>query len=195
MAFKVFRIKYRDKENTRYSIDVQAITRSANSDNYSVPIIFISENKEYYHFEILIAYSWAIMTYGNNFLEIIGDENYSPFIRNFLMDFLFGKDLSELNGTQIKIPSDIEEKRIFINESGGLLNYDRDIEIIARENIFIRQTVLREAYFVQSKSGSLVMQELHDNVHYDLTCINVAINALKSKGYFFEDKNVLRLSY
>ena len=122
-------------------------------------------------------------------------DKYRPLIENLLKDFIFGKTIEELDKKEISIGmGDPIDKKIIKNKN-GCLDYQRNQNIVAMENKFAREIVLREMYFLQSAGGEHQAGDLQSKCHYYDTTLESAISALVSKKYleYYKEK-FLRLT-
>jgi DNA-binding MarR family transcriptional regulator len=116
----------------------------------------------------------------------LGTSGHSPLVTGMLRDELWGKSIDELkrlSESDIKMavhPRSKYTSRIVLMEN-GIYRFVRDTVIVAQENRFARDLVLRTIYDLYSSQGRLDAATLIKSCHYDETAIRNAIDALVSK--------------
>lgn len=190
-----FEIKFRDSSFKKYAIIICNLQQS--SDGHQVRVRIFHDGNSVAGFTIEFTGSW-ISTIGaySNFQEVLGTKEYSPLIANLVRDLIFGKILRNLNGMTISLHTASEySKRVFSNEN-GILNFKRDPVIVAKENRFARELVLRELYSIQSGRGPSSLKYVRDECSYYGNTIDNAIAALKDRGLIKEgNAETIRLSH
>lgn len=197
-----FEIPYRDKTGMKYNIIVnRIINRPSGADKDQIHIIIKQNDSTISRFFIEFGGSWNSINFGKEEISCkdIGTDEYSAFVTNLIKEYIFKKEFEELRNLDfsfIGFHSRSEyNKNIFKNPKNGKLNYRRDTEKQIHENIFAREIVLREAYFLQISRGSFTRNELHDQCNYYYTSIRTAIDTLIGDNIIIEpQKDILKLS-
>ena len=190
-----FELRYRDKSFAKYLIAISDIQHMSGGAHV---IVYIYHDETLIsRFKIEFSGTWISLNSNQSGLNksLLGNE-YSPLIGNLIKDYIFGKRMEDLNGNTISIHTGSEYSKSIFQNTNGILNYQRDPAIVAKENKFARKIVLRELYIIHTGRGPSSVKYIIENCNfYDFTLRN-AIEALKDKGFILSEKaDTLRLSY
>jgi len=190
---KLFDFPYRDRSYKKYNIEVCSVGKSGFDGNqFQVNIVQLSGEliKE---LRIEMSRTWRL---GRQIFT--PQNNFSPMLQNTILDFLYGKKIDEMPDNEV-IPFHFSSKyvsSIYENEKNKILNYRRNPAIVASENKFIRELVLRELYEAQIQEGNQDLNKFIHRCHFNNQTLTNAINALIDQGFVeYPNKQYLRLKY
>jgi hypothetical protein len=121
----------------------------------------------------------------------IGTNDYSSLIANLIRDYIFDKRVEDLNGRTISIESQSDFSRNIIKADNGILNYQRDLTIVAKENRFAREIMLRELY----GRGPSFLNDIYKKCNFYEDTLRYAVEALKDREFIRPGNNTLSLTY
>ncbi len=164
-----FEIPYRDKNYKKYTIEVRKLRQDARDGEFCNVIIF-HESDLCTSFKIffgrdLISKLIRKLLYQGDFGRLLGSDNNSPFIRNLLLDYLFGKELDSITD-EISFHTESPYLVNFDYSNDRIIRYKRNPKIIANENRFARKIVLKTLFDLQSNRNTMFL--LHE-CHYELS--------------------------
>lgn len=194
------KLKHRDKSGIKYEIDIIDRGYDENQDyNIAVSISDLNfTNKKYSDFFIIFKRAWILdnSDIENHRKYLFTTDDYSPLINYLIRDFMVGKDIHEVSKKNIIITDESEYSKRIVRGDNGLFNFSRDPVVVAKENRFAREIVLKDLYHINSSGGAQVIQQLFEICNYDTHVIRNAVDALISKGFIEIIKNQFyRLTY
>lgn len=191
-----FELRFRDNSYKKYVIKISDI--ASMNDGSQVSIRILQNEILIARFKIEFTGTWISINCGSRTLDKkhIGNDEYSPLIANLVKDFIFGKKIEELNDKNICIHTESEyAKSIFKNEN-EILNYQRDPTIVAKENRFAREIVLRELYTLHTGRGPSSFKLIVEKCNFYEQTIHNAIETLKDRQFIQpSNSDTLKLSY
>lgn len=193
MANIWFELKFREKLFDLYNL---TITKAFNTGiNSSISIFIEKNNKQVGQFNLELPIHWITQYYtGEDQLNYI-HSNVQRMVENFLRDYLYVNKIKNAIGNSISIFDLKDEIRDKIYIDNNKIDFERDPRIIAIENKFAREIVLRQLYRLQHKSGGPIDRNyFKKNCEYYPNSINGAIASLISKDYI-KDYDGYQLTY
>lgn len=204
---RLFVIPYRDRSYKKYNIEVCADERPGfDGKLFHVNILQLT-GEIVTSFRIEFARSWLLGRL------ILTSENDSPLLRKVILDFLFGKRIDAIPDDEV-LSFHSQSKyasSVFENQGNGILNFRRDPAIVASENKFIRELMLRELYVAQTEGGNQNIRKFKHRCHFNGVALgnaekvlidqnvverpNEKVIRLKSSGFFFVENNFLLSPY
>ncbi len=183
-----FQLDYRDNSFEKYVIRIDEYVMT--SGGIRIPIHIFRNGLPKYSFSILLSDSlfvkyFAIDEFGKN---KIGTDNSSNLIENLVRDIIFDKRVEDLKDKEIMIHANSEYSKSVFNDN-GCLNFHRDPAIVAKENRFAREIVLRELYKLNSKRGPTLRAHVVKECHFYTYPVVIAIDALLDRKFIASDAN------
>ncbi len=183
-----FELNYRDKSFEKYVIRVHNFEMKRGG--IEIPLYICHNGLPKYSFSILFRDSllrkyFSLDKFDKNKL---GAEGSSLLIENLVRDIIFEKRLEDLKDKEIMIHVDSDySKSIFYDN--GCLNFHRDPTIVAKENRFAREIVLRELYKLNSQRGATLRAHVARECHFYTRTVDNAIDALMDRKFVASDAN------
>lgn len=190
-----FQLEYRDNSFEKYVIRIDEYV--LNSGGIKIPICILQNGLIKYSFSILLRDSlfskyFALDDFNKN---KIGTDNSSQLIENLVRDIIFDTSAEDFNKKEIMIHANSEYSNRIFNDNGRL-NFHRDPSIIANENRFARETVLRELYKLYSQRGPTLRAHVVRESHFYTHTVANAIEALIDRKFIVSDaKHNMSLTY
>ena len=182
---KLFEFPYRDRSYNRYNIEVYKDDAFGfDGTQYSANINNISGGNIR---TIVIKIVAMSLPEG----KILNSNGYSPMLRDTLLDFLHGKKVKDLQKNEVLTFSRNCDytSSLYLSEKNGILKYRRDISIVASENKFIRELMLRELYKAQVEEGNQDLQKFKRRCHFIDQTLTNAFNVLKDRDFVEHNPN------
>lgn len=190
-----FELNYRDKSFEKYTIRVDNFERKRGG--IEIPLYVCHNKLPRYSFSIIFRDSllrkyFSLDEFDKNKL---GAEGSSQLIENLVRDIIFEKRLEDLKDEEIVIHVDSDySKSIFYDNE--CLNFHRDPAIVAKENRFAREIVLRELYKLNSQRGPTLRAQVVKECHFYIYPVAIAIKALLDRKFITSDASQnLSLTY
>jgi len=181
-----FTLKYRQSLNDIYYLYIAKGSEEFNDIRFTIGIQKLG--KLVGNFVFRITKFWLLNYFPTSEkIDALGylHSNAKQFLENILRDYIFEQKIENLKGKTISI-QDLKvsyQNKIYL-ASNNNLKYDRNPQIIAKENIFARELILKQLFLLQNNTGGPVNRTLLTEKceYYDNTIKN-AITTLISKGY------------
>lgn len=182
-----FQLEYRDNSFKKYVVQIDEPRTTRAGTEVLVHICHNTVPK--FSFSILFMERFLRKNFPEGTFDKskIGTSDHSALIENIVRDTIFDRKVEDLNDKKITIQIDSDYSRNIFQDENGLLKYKRNPEIVAKENRFARETVLRELYMIYSERGPSPRYRIVKECHFYVSAIQRAIEALKDRKFIDSD--------
>lgn len=192
-----FTLQYRETLQDKFNVMVSDLFKK---DINISTTIYISRDKERLG---IIRLNFPLYWLGNYYTKKhelhIYQERMKKLIENMLRDLLYEAKIKNILGKTISMDKlDKEHKNKIYKDDKGHLDFERNPQVIAKENKIAREIILRELFKLQNKIGQPITRDaLEKNCEYYYNTINNAIASLTSKNYikYYPDHKIYGLTY
>lgn len=185
-----FEFKYRDRSFKKYILRVSRIIYNSGIDGSLIRVQILFDGNLVSQFQIEFSGTWLSINTGERELShaTIGTLEYSSLLCDLIKDYIFDKPIEDLNKQTIFIDTQNEQSKRILKNPKGILTYHRYPAIVAKENKFAREIVLRELYMIHSVRGPSAHRLVIDDCHFYDQTIRNAIDALKDRNFVQDGK-------
>ncbi|MBC8204859.1 MAG: hypothetical protein H8E87_05035 [FCB group bacterium] len=192
-----FDIMYLDKKDNRYKFRFSQIKDDESRKSYLIHMEKFKDCENLGTTDIVLTWAW-LRVHGQEIERLRNLKRIDdfPVIRSFFLDYFHKVKIDKIEKEIVFSSEGKFEDRIFINEQQKL-DFKRDPMIVAEQNRFAREIILRELYRIQTNQTECASDELISFCNYDEKTLKNAINCLIDKKLIEEVQqgSRIRLTY